>query len=150
MKQTPKEIQIIERMQPGILTRDGFLGYDERHLNEIIETDEGELQALGITAEEIADRMDFFTERAFDSYDGPIVIEEQFQVEYKSFRGKLVCPFMHGGGYRKGIIYFTNLKHNFQVQWTPLNIHLIREHHFFQGKGSKFRLEPRILSKVLF
>ncbi len=150
MKQTPKEIQIVERMQPGVLTRDGFLGYDERHLHEIIETDEFSLKALDITAEEIAERMQYFTDLAMDSYDGPIVIDEIYQVEYKTFRGKLVCPFMHGGGFRKGIVYFTNLKLNFQVQWTPLNIHLIQEHHFFQGKGSKFRLEPKVLKKVLY
>ncbi len=150
MKQTPKEIQIVERMQPGVLTRDGFLGYDERHLHEIIETDELELKAQEITADELADRMQYFTDAAMDSYDGPVVIDEVYQVEYQTFRGKLVCPFMHGGGYRKGIIYFTNLKLNLQVQWTPLNIHLIREHHFFQGMGSKFRLDPKILKEVLF
>ena len=150
MKQTPKEIQIVERMQPGILTRDGFLGYDERHLHEIIETDEHDLQALGVTAEDIADRMQYFTDKAMDFYDGPTVIDEIYQVEYKTFRGKLVCPFMHSGVYRKGIVYFTNLNSNTQVQWTPLNIHLIREHHFFQGKGSKFRLEPKVLKEVLF
>jgi hypothetical protein len=31
-----------------------------------------------------------------------------------------------------------------------LNIHLIKEHGFFEGKGSPFRIEPSVLTKMIF
>ena len=33
---------------------------------------------------------------------------------------------------------------------TDLSIHLLEEHHFIEGKGSQFRLEPQLMKRVLF
>ena len=150
MKQTPAEKEIQKRMQPGIITVEGFLGADKKHFHEIIEEDKNELQKFGITQDEIADRMQFITDKAFENYDGKTIIDNNYEVEFITDRGKIFCPFKHPGGFGKGIIKFKNIEKNISLTWTPLNIHLIREHCFFEGKGLKHRLEPKILKEALF
>jgi len=150
MKLTPQEIKILNRMKPGVITLSGFLGIDDRHVHEIIKDDEQILTQSGKTAEEIADRMEFFTQQSFESYAGSVIIDEKYEVESEVTRGKLPCPFSHKGIYRKTLTTLTNLGTDHTIRWTALNIHLIREHHFFEGKGSAFRLEPDLLVKILF
>ncbi|NLW11596.1 MAG: hypothetical protein GX028_06225, partial [Clostridiaceae bacterium] len=35
------------------------------------------------------------------------------------------------------------------MRWTDLNVHMIREHGFFEGHGSKYRLDPLELARFL-
>ena len=62
MKQTPLELRITKKMQPGVITLNGFLGNDDRHFHEIIADDEKTLEKLGYTAEQVAERMQYFTD----------------------------------------------------------------------------------------
>lgn len=150
MKETPLEQKIASRMQPGVITLSGFLGEDSRHFHEIIEDDEKSLAGLGKTPEEIADRMQYFTDKSWDSFEQEIILEDIYRVETDVVRGRLICPFSHPGGYRKAITILTNTKLGITIQWSSLNLHMIKEHHFFEGKGSPFRLEPEDLVRALF
>ena len=150
MKLTPQQKKIQERMQPGVITVNGFLGNDSRPFPEIIEDDKKNLERIGISQEELAERMRYFTELAFANYEEPLLIDDYFEVSYKTVRGKILCPFIHPGSFPKGVITLKNLQNNLTVSWTPLNIHLIEKHCFFEGKGSPNRLEPEILFKALF
>lgn len=137
-------------MQAGILTLRGFLGDDVRDFRQIIADDEMSLEKLGISAEEIADRLQYFQQQSFDSFEGPILVDEIYEVETEVVRGFLPCPFMHKGLYRKSFTTVTNIKSGKSFTYSALNIHLIRKHHFFEGKNSGFRLEPRELVAELF
>lgn len=150
MKETPQEKKIHNNMKKGVISIDGFLGKDNRHFHEIIRTDEMSLIKLDLTTDVIADRLEYFTEKAFESYIGPIVIDGKYEVFYNSFRGKIICPFGHPGAFRKGSITLKNLENDLELCWTPLNIHMIREHCFFEGEGSKHRLDPKILKEAIF
>ena len=150
MKETPQEKKIHQNMKRGQLSIDGFLGDDKRHFHEIIQTDSLSLKKLGLTTDMIADRLDYFMEKSFESYIGAVVIDEKYEVFYNSYRGKIICPFGHPGVFRKGSITLKNLEKGLEICWTPLNIHLIREHGFFEGKGSGHRLEPAILKEAIF
>jgi hypothetical protein len=108
------------------------------------------LANLKKTAEEIADRLEYFTNASVNSYLGPSIIDGIYEVETEVTRGKLPCPFSHPGIYRKAVTILTNLKTGVTVKWSSLNIHLIRQHHFFEGKGSTFRIEPDLLIKTIF
>ena len=149
MKELPKDKKIHTNLLPGRMSIDGFLGNDKRHFSEIIRADKVKLNELNLTTQMIADRLQYFTEAAFESYDGAIIIDEKYKVHYNSFRGKLICPFGHAGMYRKGLITLKNLENEIEIKWTPLNIHLIQEHCFFEGKGSIYRLEPAILKETI-
>lgn len=150
MKETTKEQRIRARMQPGAITLTGFIGKDKRSLGSIINADEQELNKLGRNAEEIAARMQYFSDASFNTFDGSITLDENYLVETEITRGRIPCPYADGGQHRKAITKLTNLKKNKSVSWTALNIHLIKEHHFFEGKGSTFRVEPSVLVEVLF
>ncbi len=150
MKQTPQELLIRERMQPGVITLSGFLGDDPRALNQIISDDEMTLQNLGVTAQEIAERMEYLTEKSKQVYEGRVIVDDMYEIETEITRGKLPCPFLHRGLQRKTITTCTHLSSGITVRWTALNIHMIKEHGFFEGKDSPFRLEPEILVQVLF
>lgn len=150
MKQTPSEDKIQAKMQAGVITMSGFLGTDDRHYHDIIADDEKTLSGLDITAEALADRLEYFSYASASTYMGSIIIDEIYEVETEVFRGKLPCPFAHPGIHRKTITKLTNKKNNLSVQWTTLNIHLIRAHHFFEGVGSTFRLDPQILVRALY
>ncbi|MEA2095262.1 MAG: hypothetical protein U9P73_01025 [Candidatus Cloacimonadota bacterium] len=150
MKETPKDKKIHKNLLPGQMSIEGFLGKDKRQFSDIISADRIELDRLKLTTKMIADRLQYFTDSAFESYDGSIVIDEKYEVNYQSFRGKLICPFGHPGVYRKGIVTLKNLVNGLGISWTPLNIHMIRGHCFFEGKGSVHRLEASILKDSIF
>ena len=141
---------IQERLKPGVISLDGFLGKDKRHYNEIIAEDLEKLKSLNITKEEIADRMQYFTDLALMNNDEEAVIDEIYKVQYRTERGKIVSPFMDKGLIAKGSITLHNIQNELQVCWTPLNISMIRNHGFFEGKGATHRLEPEILVNAIF
>jgi hypothetical protein len=72
------------------------------------------------------------------------------KLETEVVRGYLPCPFLHQGMYRKSYTTVKNLKSKKSFTFSALNIHLIRVHHFFEGKNSHFRMEPADLLKELF
>lgn len=150
MKLSPNDQVIQAKMKPGVLTGEGFLGDDTRNFRDIIAEDMKIVNTLPHSLEEIALRMAYFMDESFLSYDGPIVIDTHYKVEHKTYRGILLSPFPGAGRFGKATIKLENLKNGSSITWTPLHIHLIRDHGFFQGKGSKFRLDPEVLHKTLF
>ncbi len=150
MKPTPQELKTLQRMQPGVITLSGFLGSDTRSLNEIIAADAAVLASLDRTKEEIAARMDSFTQASWNSYLEETLIEGKYLVQTEIYRGKLPCPFGHAGIFRKAVTRLTNRSNGLSVVWTSLNTHLIKAHGFFEGRGSAFRLDPQTLVPALF
>ncbi|KAF5038041.1 hypothetical protein DSECCO2_558400 [anaerobic digester metagenome] len=150
MKKTPKEQKIAAKMQPGVITYGGFLGTDDRSYMQIITDDDKTLAALGKSAEEVADRLEYFQQVSFDSFESSATIENTWDVTTEVVRGYLPCPFMHQGMYRKSYTTVTNLKSKKSFTYSSLNIHLIRVHHFFEGRNSHFRLDPAEVVKELF
>jgi len=150
MKNTPKEQKISAKMQPGVITYGGFLGTDDRSYLQIIADDEQTLAALGKSAEEVADRLEYFQQLSFDSFESNATIENTWEVTTEVVRGYLPCPFMHQGMYRKSYTTVINLKSKKSFTYSSLNIHLIRVHHFFEGRNSHFRLDPAEVVKELF
>jgi len=150
MKATPLETRIMKKMQPGAITLGGFLGTDHRNLFDIIADDAKVLAAHEKDQREIAERMQYFTDQSWEAGGEEVTVDGIFSVRTDVVRGKLPCPFGHVGIYRKAITVFTNTKLNIELRWTSLSIHLIKEHGFFEGIGSPFRLDPQILIKALF
>jgi len=138
------------RMKAGVLTYSGFLGKDNRDFRQIIADDEMSLEKLGVTAEEIADRLEYFQQRSFSAFQGSAIVDDIYEVDTEVVRGYLPCPFAHQGVYRKSYTTIKNTKSGKSFTFSALNIHLIRDHHFFEGRGSHFRLEPHELIAELF
>lgn len=148
MKPTPEETARRKNFEPGILSKDGFLGDDSRHIHDIIEDDLRTLARFGIDRETLANRLQGFIEEGKKSMELPIdtgvfIVKVQWQ------RGMIPCPFGERGLQHKIIVYVTNKTLGKTICYSQLNVHMIREHGFFEGRGGVFRIEPEELIAFL-
>ena len=149
MKQTVQMMRIQEKMKPGVITRDGFLGPDRRNLIDILIEDDETVKRRGLTHQQVAQRMLEFRDAGMRGLGEFISIEPHFEVRVDSVRGKLPCPFGDPGIFPKTNITVRNLEKNEEITYTDLHIHLIGSHGFYEGKGFVFRLEPKALVDTL-
>jgi hypothetical protein len=144
----------------GALHRDasatGFLAISET-VADVIARDTETLNRYGITHEQIADLVETFHgqyERALDLSDekgqlsgpgyGTVCLKVhgiEYEVNVIGYRGIQECPFsghLCGGTNRDMTIHKRQTNEKFEC--SVLSIHLIREHHFFEG-AVKYRFE---------
>lgn len=142
MKVNPAEKEILDRMRPGVLSAEGFLGTDPRSLDQMVAEDTDELEGEGITISELGDALNNLHERVDAVLGGPLLLADgQVTVEEHEVMGRIPCPYGCGTLAHKAVIKVRfNDK---EVLLTPLHGHLIGEHGFFQGRGTMFRLEPK-------
>jgi hypothetical protein len=149
MRQPPLLKMVQDRMRPGLIARDGFLGTDRRQLLEILEEDQNAVAGLGLRHEQIAERMAYFTEAGKKGLGTTVTVDENYEVRVQSVRGMLPCPWGHKGLCPKVNVFLTNLRTGDEMVWTALNVHLIREHGFYEGRGSPFRIDPAHAKRAL-
>jgi hypothetical protein len=149
MKQDPDWQQIQENMRPGVITLQGFLGQDGRDLVQIIDEDAAVVHRLALTHEAIAARMAELRDVGTRGLGEFIDVPPHFAVRVDSVRGRLRCPFGEPGLTPKTNITVKNLATGREITFTDLNIHCIREHGFYQGRGSVFRIDPAVVAEIL-
>jgi hypothetical protein len=149
VKQTPEYDKIQQNMRKGVITLDGFLGDDTRKLVDIIAEDTFAIHAHHTTKEAIASRMEYFRKQGEEGLGEPITVDGNFEVRVDSVRGLLPSPFGGPGMYAKVNTSVLNKSSGKSIVYTDLHIHFIKDHGFFEGKGSPFRLEPKELIEIL-
>ena len=150
MKNSPQINRLEAILKSSKLVSGGFLGEDSRSVIEIIDSDIAEIAGFGYSLEAISMRMKEITEKAIPLLGNWAKIDESRQAKVDEAKGFLVCPWPHPGKYAKRVTEVKLLKSNKTVKWSDLNIHLIAEHGFFEGKGSVFRINPGELIRVIF
>ncbi len=149
MKQT-RDMQIIqEKMQPGNLTAEGFMGADTRNLQDILLADQEVVARLGMTHEDIANRMQAITDVGKKMTEALLPLTAGFAVQVDEYMGAIPCPFGDNHNADKRNTLVKNLSTGAAVHWTDLSIHMIRAHGFYEGIGSYFRLDPSYLVNFL-
>ena len=141
MKENPIDSKVRQDMQ------ERFLGSDTRLIAQIIESDEAELRAAGLGADELARAMRRLTEKGMESL-GDEVQADGFMVRVEEYMGQIGCPFKHGVSEAKRNTTAVDPRGRVMT-WTDMSIHLIERHGFFQGEGSDYRLEPLELADFL-
>lgn len=159
----------------GVLSVSGFLQPGER-LIEVIEQDERTLAELGIAPEQIADRLETLVgtarrivdlvrrgrlelddEAMAELAEEPIKVQvsERFALKITAYRGSQGCPFedpegqsCHCAGFGDVDFSLENTQTRAVLDFPGLIIHLIREHHFFEG-AVPYRVDPRTAVEVL-
>jgi len=149
MKQTVQMKTAQERMKPGVITRDGFLGNDSRNLIDILVEDDASVKRMSVSHQAIAGRMIELREAGMRGLGDYISVEPHFEVRVDSVRGKLPCPFGDPGVFPKTNIFVRNIEKKSEITYTDMHIHLIGSHGFYEGKRSPFRLNPKDLVDVL-
>ncbi|MHC4130642.1 MAG: hypothetical protein ACYSSP_01575 [Planctomycetota bacterium] len=150
MKESPESKKLEEVLRSSKLVAGGFMGRDSRSVSEVISSDAAELSRLGYSIEQIAKRMQEITDAATKALGNWVDIDEILRAVVEEAKGLLVCPWPHPGGYDKRITTVELRETGESIFWSDLNIHLIAEHGFFEGKGSAFRVEPKKLVDIIF
>jgi hypothetical protein len=150
VKESPESKKLEEVLRSSKLVAGGFMGRDSRSVSEVISSDAAELSRLGYSIEQIAKRMQEITDAATKALGNWVDIDEILRAVVEEAKGLLVCPWPHPGGYDKRITTVELRETGESIFWSDLNIHLIAEHGFFEGKGSAFRVEPKKLVDIIF
>ncbi len=149
MKMSPELKKAQENMQPGVITAEGFLGNEEHSLKDIIVRDEAEMQKYELDYDQTADLLRQLVEEGRKGLGEAVTVREKWLVQTFESRGHLPCPF-EDGIFRKITAEITNKESGDKLLVSDLAIHLMETHHFLEGEGSSFRLDPSKVSKVLY
>jgi len=149
MKLSPRDRQITERMRPGVLCREGFLGRDRRTLSEILDADRSAVAGLDLTHERIAAELARALEAAMAGLGREVDLDERLRATWHEAMGRIPCPWGGCGTFPKGELELRDETSARRLVCTPLSIHLIAAHGFYQGRGSRYRLEPARLAELL-
>lgn len=148
MKNTQIEKDARERMAPGIITARGFLGSDGRTIADIVQADEEAFRRAGIEFEDAADRLEAWKDAGSRGLGESITVENRYLVRSGDARGVLPCPW-EDGAFHKNSVDVTDTRTGATIVYSDLSVHLLRVHHFCQGKGCPFRLEPETLANMM-
>ncbi len=136
----------MECLRPSKFSGSGFMGDDPREMEEVISDDASTLEKLGITRQDIVSSLKLIFKKAEKELGDPVTITKDLTAEYISCRGKIPSPFPGEGAFTKDMVQVTSNRGDVKFYITPLSIHLIEKHGFFQGKGSPFRIEPEYIA----
>lgn len=146
MKHNPAERVIRDRLEPGALSIQGFLGSDDRSLADIIAADTGEVEAAGLTVEQLGSFLERLHLTADGGWEGRVpMYDGKISVRADETLGQIPCPFNCGAQCHKAVIGVKDATGNDLLHFTPLDAHLIGAHGFFEGKGAAYRIEPKEL-----
>lgn len=157
--------QIESRMYPGQYSQEGFLQPGEK-LQKVIDTDAKFLTSVGITYDQIADRLDTIIGKYYrllnlaaenGEKSDQIIVESKYQVSRVGYMGAQECPFQnqeldksyHGYEYGSNDFTISNLQTGHSFTFNTLLIHLILDHHFFESPKSSHRLDPAQVISML-
>jgi hypothetical protein len=149
MKMTPELARAQANMQPGVITADGFLGDDHRPVVDIVSDDEAHMERLHLNFDEVAGLMDHLLDEGRKGLGEPVTVDRWIVQVYEA-RGHLASPF-EDGIFRKinAQVRLVESPDN-SILYSALSLHLLEKHHFLQGVGSPFRMEPEQIRRVLF
>ena len=153
MKLKPIDSEAFGRMGAGTITAQGFLGDDMRAPEAIIAEDETEFARLGMDFEAVAARLESLRAAGERGLGEPITVGKLL-VQTGDARGMLPCPWGDGLFHKNAVsVWRADMaaeacaEGEDMLVFSDISIHLLREHHFCQGRGSPFRLEPGLLAR---
>lgn len=150
MKNTPEMEKLDNILRSSRIVVGGFMGQDNRDVNEITQEDTRTVENLGYSLKQVADRMRLITEQAKKALGLPVKIEASLTACVDEAKGRIVCPWPHPASFDKRLTTVKDIDTGEEITWSDLHIHLIDEHGFFEGRGSSMRIEPEKLIKLIF
>ncbi|HOX91392.1 MAG TPA: hypothetical protein PLC54_00615 [Spirochaetales bacterium] len=148
MKNKQADLDAMERMRPGHITAQGFLGSDSRSLADIIEADAESMRRLDIDADKAADFLEHLRDLGQKGLGEPTGVNGRWIVSTGDARGMLPCPWNDGLFHKNSVSVHDQLS-GVRLVYSDLSIHLLREHGFCQGAGSPFRLDPMDIATAM-
>jgi len=93
-------------------------------------------------------RMNEVLRKAVGAFGAPVKVGDHLTAEYREAMGRIPCPF-GDGVFPKGEVELTDSRSGRTIRMTPLSVHMIGAHRFYQGAGSRYRTEPAELCGIL-
>ena len=149
MKRSPDEAYLWSNLGPSKFSAEGFLGADDRSPDEIMAADLRSLEELGITKQQLVSALRDAYNRASDALGAEVNVTPHASAVYYESRGRVPSPFRGDGTFEKGEVVVTDTQRNQSLIITRLSIHLIEKHDFFQGRGARHRIDPKVAVEVL-
>ena len=154
----PDLSEVERRMQPGAWDSSGFLTPGSS-LAGILASDAASVHRLGLDLEVMGERLqELLQAGAGSDVFLPIVVGEH-EVELLRGRGMITCPWApaefeacptgHGARPTANRFIIRHRPSGNRFEGFELSIHLIREHGFFGGPGTRFRIDPEQIVAVL-
>ena len=141
MQETPEDKALEERLGASKFSGDGFLGTDHRPVDAIIADDLRTLERLGVSRESLlAVLRDAFTQ-ARAALGGDVEFRPFLTAMAHESMGRIPSPFRGDGVFEKGDVVLSSAAGE-SVVLTALGLAMIEKHSFFQGRGSRYRVDP--------
>ena len=86
---------------------------------------------------------------AMGAMGGEVAAGDGWTVRFSEAMGRIPCPWGGCGVFAKGEAELRDATAGRVMRFTPLSVHLLGEHSFFQGRGGRYRLEPALLAEAL-
>ena len=125
------------------------MGHDTRPVDEIISADQRKLDRLGISIQTLANSLKAVYQQAQQAHGAEIQIKPGVFATFYESRGRVPSPFKTDGVFEKGEAVAREKETGQQMIITQLGIALIERQHFFQGIGSRYRIDPEVAVRLL-
>ncbi|WP_045221072.1 hypothetical protein [Desulfonatronum thioautotrophicum] len=141
-RRAPLEAEMYDHLGPSRFSAQGFLGKDTREFEEILADDAQTLQGLGVSKDRLLKALRDVYDQALQAGGEPVAIRAGVVAECLECRGRVPSPFPGEGTFPKHQVRVFREDEEQSFAITPLALHLIDRHDFFQGIGSPFRIDP--------
>jgi hypothetical protein len=149
LKQSPEEETLAQKLRPSKFSAEGFMGRDLRPVDEVIAADRRVLDENGVSIEALAEALTHAYQKAQRALGAEVTIRPGVVAVFHEAMGKIPSPFKGDGVFAKGEAVVTELASGQHIIVTQLGIALIERHHFFQGIGSRYRIDPQTALQLL-
>lgn len=141
-RRAPVEAEMYAHLGPSRISAQGFLGEDARDWEDILADDGRILERLGVTRDQLVQALREAFDQAMQAGGDPVEIRTGVMAESLECRGRVPSPFQGEGTFPKHQVRVFRQDGSQPLVITPLALHLIERHGFFQGIGSPFRIDP--------
>ena len=148
MKETPADKSLEERLGASRFSGEGFLGTDHRPVDEIIAADLHALRELDVPVSRLHAALRDAFDKARGALGGEVDIRPGVTAVAHESMGRIPSPFRGDGVFEKGDVVLSSASGE-QIVLTALGHAMIEKHSFFQGRGSRYRVEPARAAALL-
>ena len=148
MKETPEDKALEDRLGASKFSGEGFLGTDPRTVDEIIADDLRTLDRLGLPKERLLAALRDAYEKARAAFGGEVALRPGVTAVAHESMGRIPSPFRGDGVFEKGDVVVASAAGESFVL-TALGLAMIEKHSFFQGHGSRYRIDPARAAALL-
>lgn len=148
-KHSPFDQDIYERLGPTRFSGTGFLGDDPRDWEDIVAADMRALAEHGVRIGALLAALRNVFDAAVAAQGDDVDVAPGVMASCLECRGRAPSPFPGEGTFAKHQVRVMRTSGEVCFILTELGLHLIERHHFFQGFGSPFRIDPLAAARLL-